>query len=51
MNERDIPSVPITTLAGVASLTDCEYQLEHNIYVNQLSIYLYSFTYLFKEKH
>lgn len=25
MNERDIPSVPITTLAGVASLTDCEY--------------------------
>lgn len=25
MNERDIPSVPITTLAGVASLTDCKY--------------------------
>lgn len=48
MNERDIPSVPITTLAGVASLTDCEYQLEHNIYVNQLSICIHLPTYLKK---
>lgn len=28
MNERDIPSVPITTLAGVASLTDCKYYFD-----------------------
>lgn len=27
MNERDIPSVPITTLAGVASLTDRKYTI------------------------
>lgn len=27
MNERDIPSVPITTLAGVASLTGCKYEI------------------------
>ena len=28
----EIPSVPITTLAGVASLTDCKYQhIFHNL--------------------
>lgn len=25
MGDRDIPSVPVTTLAGLTSISDCEY--------------------------
>lgn len=26
MADRDIPSVPVTTLAGLASVSDCKYK-------------------------
>lgn len=35
-NERDIPIVPVTTLAGLTSLSDCKYII--NLLINIILI-------------
>lgn len=43
MGDRDIPSVPVTTLAGLTSTSDCKYSL---IYVCLIWVYLSYFSHL-----
>lgn len=51
MNDRDIPSVPVTTLAGLASVSDCKCRAFTLFsYIIELNWYLLNFVYSFSAK-